>query len=179
MRFVTYTTKYNNAHWVTVELLEESYKRADVDAKRTDDLKQYTVTTKNVARVRFEVPAASFTIDGQTLKARRESGVREDERQVGGGYADIPSGLRKIHGLQGPIEDAFTEGFLAVRGTGQPWNEGRAQLREPALRQLQVGVRQVDARRHSREGRQVGVGGRYRQLQPRAVRRSGQQRFDR
>ena len=30
----------------------------------------------------------------------------------------------KIHGLQGPIEDAFTEGFLAVRGTGQPWNDG-------------------------------------------------------
>ena len=29
-------------------------------------MKQYTVTTKNVARVRFEVPAASFTIDGQS-----------------------------------------------------------------------------------------------------------------
>ena len=69
VRFVTYTTQYNNAHWVTIELLEESYKRADVDAKRTDDMKQYTVTTKNVARVRFDVPAASFTIDGQTLKA--------------------------------------------------------------------------------------------------------------
>ena len=37
VRFVTYTTQWNNAHWVTVEGLEESYKRADVDAKRTDD----------------------------------------------------------------------------------------------------------------------------------------------
>jgi hypothetical protein len=69
VRFVTYTMRYNNAHWVTVDGLEESYKRADVDAKRTDDLKQYTVTTKNVARVKFDVPAASFTIDGQTLNA--------------------------------------------------------------------------------------------------------------
>ena len=51
VRFVTYTTRYNNAHWVTVELLEESYKRAAVDAKRTEDMRQYTVTTKNVARV--------------------------------------------------------------------------------------------------------------------------------
>ena len=34
-----------------------------------------------------------------------------------------PAGLRKVHGLQGPIEDAFTDGFLAVRGSGQPWNE--------------------------------------------------------
>ena len=41
---------------------------------------------------------------------------------MGGGYRTAV-GLRKVHGLQGPIEDAFTEGFLVVRGTGQPWNE--------------------------------------------------------
>ena len=69
VRFVTYTMRYNNAHWMTIEGLEESYKRADVDAKRTDDMKQYTVTTKNVSRVKFDVPAAAFTIDGQTIKA--------------------------------------------------------------------------------------------------------------
>jgi hypothetical protein len=123
VRFVTYTTKYNNAHWMTIELLEESYKRADVDAKRSDDMKQYTVTTKNVARVRFDVPAAAFTIDGQSLKA----GANPVFVKTGGKWAVAtgrPAGLQKIHGLQGPIEDAFTEGFLAVRGTGQPWNEG-------------------------------------------------------
>jgi hypothetical protein len=122
VRFVTYSTKYNHAHFVTVELLEESYKRADVDAKRTDDLKQYTVTTKNVARVRFDGPAASFTIDGQTLKA----GVNAVFQKTNGKWAVAtgrPAGLHKVHGQQGPIEDAFTEGFLAVRGTGQPWNE--------------------------------------------------------
>ena len=123
VRFVTYTTKYNNAHWMTIELLEESYKRADVDAKRSDDMKQYTVTTKNVARVRFDVPAAAFTIDGQSLKADANPVFVK----TGGKWAVAsgrPAGLQKIHGLQGPIEDAFTEGFLAVRGTGQPWNEG-------------------------------------------------------
>src|SRR5688572_19787445 len=36
----------------------------------------------------------------------------------------------------------------------------------------------MDARRHSRQGRQVSVGGRYCQLQPRVVRRSRQQRYD-
>ncbi len=122
VRFVTYTTRYNNAHWVTIEGLEESYKRADVDAKRTDDSKQYTVTTKNVARVRFDVPAASFAIDGQTLKA----GANPTFEKINGKWAVAtgrPSGLRKIHRLQGPIEDAFTDGFVAVRGTGQPWND--------------------------------------------------------
>lgn len=121
VRFVTYTTRYNNAHWVTLELLEESYKRADVDAKRTEDLRQYTVTTKNVARVKFDVPAATFTIDGQTLKA----GANPVFQKTNGRWAvatGAPSGLRKVHRLQGPIEDAFTDGFLAVRGSGQPWN---------------------------------------------------------
>jgi hypothetical protein len=123
VRFVTYTTRYNNAQWVTVELLDQSYARADVDAKRTEDLRQYTVTTKNVARVRFDVPAAAFTIDGQTIKA----GANPVFAKANGTWAlatGQPPGLHKIHRLQGPIEDAFTDGFLAVRATGQPWNEG-------------------------------------------------------
>jgi pimeloyl-ACP methyl ester carboxylesterase len=122
VRFVTYTMRYNNAHWVTVEGLEESYRRADVDAKRTDDMKQYTVTTKNVSRVKFDVPAASFTLDGQTLKA----GPTPTFAKTNGKWAvatSRPAGLHKVHGMQGPIEDAFTDAFLVVRGSGQPWNE--------------------------------------------------------
>lgn len=121
VRFVTYTTRWNDAHWVTVEGLEETYKRAEVDAARTDDLKQYTVKTKNVSRVKFDVPAATFTIDGQTIKA----GANPSFDKGDGRWAltsGRPDGSRKIHGLQGPIEDAFTDGFLAVLGTGQPWN---------------------------------------------------------
>ena len=122
VRFVTYTMRYNNAHWMTIEGLDESYKRADVDARRTDDMKQYTVTTKNVSRVRFDVPAAAFTIDGQTMKA----GANPTFEKANGKWAIAtgrPTGLRKVNRLQGPIEDAFTEGFLVVRGSGQPWNE--------------------------------------------------------
>ena len=121
VRFVTYTTQWNNAHWVTVEGLEETYKRADVDAKRTDDQTHYTVTTKNVSRLRFDVPAASFTIDGQTIKAGA-SPVFEKGNGKWALAAGKPAGLRKVHGLQGPIEDAFRDGFLAVRGSGQSWN---------------------------------------------------------
>jgi hypothetical protein len=122
VRFVTYSVRYNQAHWVTVEGLEESYKRAEVDAKRPEGSTHYTVTTKNVSRVRFDVPAGSFDIDGQTIKA----GANPSFERAGGKWAVAsgrPTGLRKIHGLQGPIEDAFTDGFLAVRGSGQAWNE--------------------------------------------------------
>ena len=31
--------------------------------------------------------------------------------------------MHKTHALQGPIDDAFIEPFLAVRPTGKPWNE--------------------------------------------------------
>ena len=31
--------------------------------------------------------------------------------------------LRKMHGLQGPIDDAFMDSFLNVAPTGQPMNE--------------------------------------------------------
>jgi Prolyl oligopeptidase family len=122
VRFVTYTARWNNAYWVNIESLEETYKRADVDARRTDNQQQYTVTTKNVSRVRFDAPAAAtFAIDGQTIKA----GTNPTFEKVNGKWAIAtgkPSGLRKVHGLQGPIEDAFRDGFLAVRGSGQPWN---------------------------------------------------------
>ena len=43
-------------------------------------------------------------------------------------------GLRKKHGLQGPIDDAFLEPFLVVRPTGTPWN---AAANDQALRMLQ------------------------------------------
>ena len=72
--------------------------------------------------MKFDGPAASFTIDGQAIKA----GANPVFAKTNGKWAVAtgqPAGLRKVHGLQGPIEDAFTEGFLAVRGTGQPWND--------------------------------------------------------
>jgi pimeloyl-ACP methyl ester carboxylesterase len=121
VRFVTYTMRYNRAHWVTIDGLEESYKRAEVNAKRGTGSTPYVVTTKNVSRVRFEAPAASFTLDGQTLKAGQNP-MFEKTKGKWAVASSKPAGLRKIHGLQGPIEDAFTDGFLVVRGSGQAWN---------------------------------------------------------
>ena len=177
VRFVTYTTKYNNAHWMTIELLEESYKRADVDARRSDDMKQYTVTTKNVARVRFDVPAASFTIDGQSLKA----GANAVFVKTGGKWAVAtgqPAGSAEDPRAAGADRGRIHRRVSCGARHGPAVERRRSELRESALRQLQVRVREMDARRHTDEGRQVGVGGRYRQLQPGPVRRSRQQRFD-
>jgi pimeloyl-ACP methyl ester carboxylesterase len=121
VRFVTYTTRFNKAHWVTVEGLDETYARADVDAMRSGDGKRYTVTTKNVSRIHFDAPGATFTIDGQAF----EAGANPSFEKKNGTWsaANGPSrGLRKVHGLQGPVDDAFMEAFLCVRPTGTAWN---------------------------------------------------------
>ena len=48
-------------------------------------------------------------------------------RKVDGKWRAVDSAddgtLRKRHGLQGPIDDAFMDSFLMVRPTGQPLNE--------------------------------------------------------
>src|SRR6185312_5651654 len=51
IRFVTYTTRYNSDYWVTVDAMDHLYARADVDARRSEDRRNYTITTHNVARL--------------------------------------------------------------------------------------------------------------------------------
>src|SRR5712692_4639776 len=69
LRFVPYTTRFNKAYWLTVAGLDATYTRGDVDAARSRDGLQYTVTTKNISRLELETSGATFTIDGQTIKA--------------------------------------------------------------------------------------------------------------
>jgi len=120
-RFVTYTTRFNRSHWLTVESLEETYKRAEVDARRIEDGRQYVVSTKNINRITFDSSRGTFTIDGQRLTA----GANPSFEKKNGRWATasaLPVGLRKVHGLQGPVDDAFMEAFLCVRPTGSPWH---------------------------------------------------------
>lgn len=108
VRFVTYTTRYNRAFQVTIEGLERHYERAEVEARR-----DCTVTTRNVSRLRLEA-CSEASLDGQRVK-----GGPQFERRGGRWSAAGPDhGLRKRHGLQGPIDDAFLDSFLCVRPTG-------------------------------------------------------------
>ena len=138
IRFVTYTTRYNRAHWVTVDGLARHYDRADVDARRTDNRAQYDITTHNITRLilRETERARSISIDGQKLGVRPAAQIplwkSHGEWQVS---AASESELRKKHGLQGPIDDAFLRSFLIVRPTGTPWNQA---ANAQAVRMLEV-----------------------------------------
>ena len=59
-----------------------------------------------------------MTLDGQALEGTTFH--KEGAKWAAG---PLPDGLRKRHGLQGPIDDAFLDSFVMVKPTGKPLNE--------------------------------------------------------
>jgi hypothetical protein len=139
VRFTTWTLRYNQMHWVTVDSLEQHWEKARVDAELALDENSIKATTKNVSAVSFNFGPGDFPlelthkpkflIDGQTVEGvspMTDRSYAAHFRKQGRRWAltsEGESGLHKIHGLQGPIDDAFMSSFLNVRPTGQALNE--------------------------------------------------------
>lgn len=133
IRFTTWTLAYNEMKWVTIDALDQHWARARVDAEVLTD-HSIRVDTANVGAVTLRMPAGStlldaaspvtVTLDGSKLltvgpltdRSWTASFHREHGKWIAGPLD--PHQLRKIHGLQGPIDDAFTGSFLVVRPTG-------------------------------------------------------------
>jgi len=146
---VTYTLKYPSCFWVEVLGLKRHYEYSLVDARKTD--KGYTVETKNVAALRLALadggpPPQAVTIDNQEVPVLPHQGQPAGnalylEQRDGRWRAVLPQklatgrlrSLRKVAGLQGPIDDAFTDSFLCVRGTGKPWHEAAQRYADAGL----------------------------------------------
>ncbi|HKA00304.1 MAG TPA: hypothetical protein VKE70_27525 [Candidatus Solibacter sp.] len=116
IRFTTWTLAYNNVKWLTVDALEHHWERARIEADGE------TITTSNITAFSLARPGR-FVIDGVT----RASGPAH-LRKVNGKWTIVKSatipGLHKVHGLQGPIDDAFLDSFLIVKPTGTPSSPG-------------------------------------------------------
>lgn len=138
VRFTTRTLRYNRMRWVTVDALERHWARADISAKLVSPV--VNVTTTNVAALTLELPQSldrlsserykpAVIIDGQTLRLTPPGAgpwlVHLQKRNSRWSIVQSESerGLRKRHGLQGPIDDAFLDGFLIVRPSGRPLSE--------------------------------------------------------
>ncbi len=153
VHFVTYTLKYPVCDWVDILGLDHHYQRALVDAEWGD--KGVTVKTENVRALHLGVPhnalrePKAVAIDGQSLEvapyqsADAEQHLYLEKRD--GKWADVvPERLytdrlrrpQKIMGLTGPIDDAFTNSFLCVRGRGTPWNDAVQQYAEADLQRF-------------------------------------------
>jgi dienelactone hydrolase len=152
VRFVTYTMKYPGVHWVTLLGLERHFERTLVDAKRVK--KGFDVTTENVRCLRLLVPKDELQdqlvqIDGQKLTVRPwdSFGVHSIylQKQAGLWKTVLPQRLyteraqrpQKVKDLQGPIDDAFMDSFVCVRGTGKPWHAATHKHVEASLKRFQ------------------------------------------
>lgn len=117
IQFVTYTTRYNRCAWLTIDALDRHYERAEVFGKRSTA--GVELTTRNVAQLRLDGSPKKVTLDGQLVSS--PSGVyakRNGQWTAGNGAA--PQSVRKVHGLQGPVDDAFMDSFMIVTPTGAP-----------------------------------------------------------
>ena len=138
VRMVTHSLKYNTMAWVKVEGLGQHWEPARVEARINLDDNEVTVTSTNVTALRFNMPPGlcpldptvpvTVSINGDKVTTSAPQTDRSWTASVtlrGPAWRfEAPSaeGLRKRHGLQGPIDDAFMESFLMVTPTGEPMN---------------------------------------------------------
>jgi pimeloyl-ACP methyl ester carboxylesterase len=151
IRFTTWTLRCNRMHWVTVDALQKHWERARVDAEFDTRANQVSVATANVAAFTLSFAAglcpldntrpAQLLIDGQKIATPRIGSDRSWSaflRKSQGAWSQADSAadgnvLRKRHGLQGPVDDAFMDSFVMVRPTGQPLNAKTGQWVEGEL----------------------------------------------
>lgn len=140
VRFTTWTLRYNQMEWITIDSLEHHWERARVDAEIDKTAGLVHVSTTNVDALTFSMASGfcpldcsrhpQVSLDGQTIDAppvmtdrswTAHFHKRDGKWAVADSAQDLS--LHKRHGLQGPIDDAFMDSFVMVRPTGQPLNE--------------------------------------------------------
>lgn len=128
--FATATLKSPGRAWVTIEALTAHYAKSLIHAAADPENGTLTVTTDGIERFTLTPPVslipsgrAVVIVDGERIDATA-GGLTF--AKAGGKWqrttAALPA-LSKRAGLQGPVADAFTRGFLCVRPTGPAWNE--------------------------------------------------------
>jgi len=139
--FTTWTLRYNRSFWVQIDGLEQHWERARVEGNLLgNDQGGPQIKTKNISALTLTIPAGLCPLD-----IRKKPMVKIDDdavdasqplsdrswiahfRKVDGKWELAPPDdngeLRKRHGLQGPIDDAFMDSFVMVRPTGPALND--------------------------------------------------------
>ena len=115
----TRTLRYNSYGPVKLLGLSKHWE----DARVVLDVAAGQITTKNVTALEIRWPEGmyphkAFGINGQKIRADGVLELQGERWQPVESYPSA-SGLHKLHGLQGPIDDAFMEPFLVVTPTGK------------------------------------------------------------
>lgn len=127
LRFVTWTLKYNQCHWLELLGLTRHYERAEFRGSVTGDELDVNDAT-NITRFAIHRPLSKVRIAGAeiAIPPHQPDHALVFSKSTSTWRCDGPRGeitlQGKRPGLQGPIDDAFATPFLCVRGTGTPWN---------------------------------------------------------
>ena len=137
IRFQTFSLRYNQCKWITLDRLDQHWEKAEIDATLADE-GTIRIKTKNLAAFTIALPPGPapldkthpprVVIDEQELVGPAvKEGWTASFCKLGGKWQSLPPdfgrGLHKHHGLQGPIDDAFMDSFIFVRPTGKALNE--------------------------------------------------------
>ncbi len=131
IKFTTPTLRYNQSGWITIDALDKHWEQATVHGRGMG--KDYFVHTVGVNALSLSLrgPNATVVVDGTLVGvykglSEKEPFVKKFSKTNGMWIDDLRqanAGLAKVHGLQGPIDDAFMDSFLMVKPTGAPMNE--------------------------------------------------------
>ncbi len=122
LQFVTYTLRYNRLHWLTVNGLKEHWLEARVTVKPVGG--ELSVETNNVTGFTLSPPAGSprkvSINDNAVFELPADGSSASFMFDADGRWrpARVVVQLRKEHGLQGPIDDAFLDSFIFVKPSG-------------------------------------------------------------
>jgi hypothetical protein len=118
---VSYTLRYNELGWVTLEGLERQFEKAWVQAKLSDDHKTAIFSRlDNISAFRqHRAGVETILIGEQSFQppAGRHVFVKNNgqwQMLTGAAEAEFSRSVRKRPALQGPIDDAFRGSFVVV-----------------------------------------------------------------
>ena len=135
LRFVTWTLKYSKCHWLQVLGLEKHYARAEISARLRNDAIEID-EPKNITRFSVLPLRPKLRIGAIEIKLPQGEAAAVISRTEKGWVLSSEPLAGKRPGLQGPIDDAFTERFICVRGTGKPWNPAVQKYSDASLKRF-------------------------------------------
>jgi pimeloyl-ACP methyl ester carboxylesterase len=130
IRFTTSTLRYNRMKWLIVDGLQEHWLPARIIAKRSAKSGRVEIETSNVTALSLTFVAPNVVIDGVSIPSNQSAFHKDANGVWRAGAMRGPAGtLRKLHGLQGPIDDAFMSRFIMVAPTaGEPSDRVKSEM---------------------------------------------------
>ncbi len=139
VRLASYTLRYPSMHWVEIEKLSQHWERGEIDAEWAWPNAVF-VEVSGIQQFRLNFEPGDCPLDvmrepiieingrgiaGPSVRSDRSWEVVCHMNEKGEWQAsstvdfEEEKGLRKKHGLQGPIDDAFMDSFVMVAPSGQ------------------------------------------------------------